>query len=154
MPAADPGVESIDLSTPGRRIHIVGIGGAAMSAIATVLVAMGHHVAGSDLKPSPGLERLRALGIAVYVGHAADQVGDVDALTISTAVPRSNPEVTAARERGIPVLRRADMMTAITATRRTVAVAGTHGKTTTTSMPRARSRSRPGDGLRSLPATW
>jgi UDP-N-acetylmuramate--alanine ligase len=105
-----------------------------MSAIATVLVAMGHHVAGSDLKASPGLERLRALGVDVHVGHAADQLGDVDALTCSTAVPARNPEVAAAAERGIVVLRRADMLAAITATRRTVAVAGTHGKTTTTSM--------------------
>src|SRR4051794_33953653 len=137
MPAADSvaaGAPAMDLSVPGRRIHVVGIGGSGMSAIATVLVAMGHHVAGSDLKPSPGLERLRALGVDVHVGHVADHVGDVDALTCSTAVPERNVEVTAARQRGIPVLRRAEILAAITATRRTVAVAGTHGKTTTTSM--------------------
>ena len=136
MPATDSeraGV-AIVLSVPGQRIHVVGIGGSGMSAIATVLVAMGHHVSGSDLKASAGLERLRALGVEVFVGHAASQLGDVDALTCSTAVPASNPEVAAARERGILVLRRADVLAAITATRRTVAVAGTHGKTTTTSM--------------------
>ena len=124
----------LDLTQPGLRIHIVGIGGAGMSAIATVLVAMGHRVTGSDLKASAGLERLRALGIDVAVGHRAEHVGDVDAVTCSTAVPATNPEVVAARERGIPVLRRAETLAAIAAVRRTVAVAGTHGKTTTTSM--------------------
>jgi UDP-N-acetylmuramate--alanine ligase len=125
---------SVDLTVPGQRIHVVGVGGAGMSAIATVLRAMGHQVSGSDLKASPGLERLRALGLDVFVGHDAAQVGDVDIVTISTAVPASNPEVVAATERGIPVLRRAQMLAAITAVRRTVAVAGTHGKTTTSSM--------------------
>ncbi|HVL91951.1 MAG TPA: UDP-N-acetylmuramate--L-alanine ligase [Acidimicrobiales bacterium] len=128
-----PEAPVIDLSTP-RRLHVVGIGGAGMSAIASVLAAMGHRVSGSDLKASPGLERLRALGVSVAVGHAADQVGDVDAVTMSTAVPARNPEVAAAVERGIPVLRRAQVLAAIVATRRTVAVAGTHGKTTTSSM--------------------
>jgi UDP-N-acetylmuramate--alanine ligase len=124
----------LDLTQPGLRIHIVGIGGAGMSAIATVLVAMGHRVTGSDLKASAGLERLRALGIDVAVGHRAEHVGEVDAVTCSTAVPATNPELVAARERGIPVLRRAETLAAIAAVRRTVAVAGTHGKTTTTSM--------------------
>ena len=125
---------AIDLSSPGRRIHVVGIGGSGMSAIATVLAAMGHRVSGSDLKASAGLERLRALGIEVFVGHSADQIGDAEVVTISTAVPAANAEVVAARERGLPVLRRAEILAAITATRRTAAVAGTHGKTTTTSM--------------------
>jgi UDP-N-acetylmuramate--alanine ligase len=105
-----------------------------MSAIATVLAAMGHTVSGTDLKASPGMERLRAAGVTVTVGHAADHVGDVDAVAVSTAVPASNPEVRAAMERGIPVLRRAEVLAAIAATRRTIAVAGTHGKTTTASM--------------------
>ena len=117
-----------------RRIHVVGAGGSGMSAIATVLAAMGHQVSGSDLKSSPPLERLRAAGAAVSVGHRAENVGDVDAVTVSTAVPDSNPEVAEARRRGIPVLRRAQTLAAICATRRTVAVAGTHGKTTTSSM--------------------
>ncbi|MDQ1396952.1 MAG: UDP-N-acetylmuramate--alanine ligase [Acidimicrobiaceae bacterium] len=125
---------AIDLAQPGRRIHVVGIGGAGMSAIATVLVAMGHRVSGSDLNPSPGLERLRVLGVEVAVGHRPEQIGDAEVVTRSTAVPDGNVELVAARERGIPVLRRAEMLAAITATRRTVAVAGTHGKTTTTSM--------------------
>ena len=124
---------ALDLSRP-MRVHVVGVGGAGMSAIATVLRAMGHTVTGSDLKASAGLDRLRAAGVAVTVGHAAGNVGDVDAVTVSTAVPASNPEVVAANERGIPVLRRADMLASIAATRRTIAVAGTHGKTTTSSM--------------------
>jgi len=124
----------IDLSSAPRRIHVVGVGGAGMSAIAHVLARMGHHVSGSDLKPSANVERLRAVGVDVRLGHAAEHVGDVDAVAISTAVPERNPEVQAARARGIPVLRRAEVLAAICATRRTVAVAGTHGKTTTSSM--------------------
>jgi UDP-N-acetylmuramate--alanine ligase len=123
----------LDLRRP-VAVHIVGVGGAGMSAIATVLAAMGHRVSGSDLKASGGLERLRAQGVVVHVGHAAVNVGDADVVAVSSAVPDSNSEVMAARERGIPVLRRADILAAICATRRTVAVSGTHGKTTTTSM--------------------
>ncbi len=137
MPAPERGpsggAPSLDLSTP-RRIHVVGIGGAGMSAIATVLVAMGHTVTGSDLKHSAGLERLKSLGVGVTVGHRAQNVGDAELVAISTAVPARNPEVAAAADEGIPVLTRADLLAAIAATRRTVAVAGTHGKTTTSSM--------------------
>jgi UDP-N-acetylmuramate--alanine ligase len=131
MPGADH--EVLDLSEP-RRIHVVGAGGAGMSAIATVLVGMGHTVTGSDLKHSPGLERLRSLGVRAEVGHRAENVGDAEVVAVSTAVPARNAEVVAARRRGIPVLARAAVLTAIVATRRTVAVAGTHGKTTTSSM--------------------
>ena len=124
---------TVDLAVP-QRVHVVGVGGAGMSAIATVLATMGHQVTGSDLRASPALERLRAAGIEVAVGHRAENVGEVDAVTISTAVPATNPEVVSATERGIPVLRRAEVLAAISATRRTIAVAGTHGKTTTSSM--------------------
>ena len=123
----------LDLSVP-RRVHVVGVGGAGMSAIAEVLAAMGHDVTGSDLKPSAGLERLEALGVAVTVGHAAANLGQAELLTRSTAVPDRNPECRAAAEAGIPVLSRADGLTAICAQRSTIAVAGTHGKTTTASM--------------------
>ena len=105
-----------------------------MSAIATVLAAMGHRVSGSDLKHSPSLDRLRSLGVNVVVGHSADNVGDAEVVAISTAVPPTNPEVVAAGRTGVPVLRRSEVLAAITATRRTMAVAGTHGKTTTSSM--------------------
>ena len=124
----------IDLSRP-LHIHVVGVGGAGMRAIATVLATMGHTVTGSDLKASPGLERLRAAGVTVAVGHAASNLPEnLDAVAISSAIPASNPEVVAATDRGIPVLRRSEMLPAIAATRRTIAVAGTHGKTTTSSM--------------------
>jgi UDP-N-acetylmuramate--alanine ligase len=124
----------LDLSSP-RRVHIVGIGGAGMSAIATVLARMGHRVTGSDLKESRGLERLRLLGVRADVGHRAENVpADADAVVASTAIPDSNPEVRAATDQRLPVLRRADALRALTATRRTVAVAGSHGKTTTSSM--------------------
>lgn len=123
----------LDLWVP-RRVHVVGVGGAGMSAIAEVLAAMGHDVTGSDLKPSAGLERLEVLGVAVTVGHSAANLGQAELLTRSTAVPDRNPEYRAAAEAGIPVLSRADVLTAICAQRSTVAVAGTHGKTTTASM--------------------
>jgi UDP-N-acetylmuramate--alanine ligase len=117
-----------------RSVHVVGAGGAGMSAIATVLAGMGKRVSGSDLKDSAALRRLEAVGVTVHVGHRAENGGDVDVVAISTAVSASNPEVVAARERGVPVLRRAEILRAICLSRPTVAVAGTHGKTTTTSM--------------------
>ena len=123
----------VDLATP-RRIHVVGVGGSGMSAIAEVLVAMGHQVSGSDVLASPVLDRLRSLGVDVHVGHAAANLGDAQAVALSTAIGPDNPEVGAARQRDIPVLRRAEVLAAICACRRTIAVAGTHGKTTTSAM--------------------
>jgi UDP-N-acetylmuramate--alanine ligase len=124
----------LDLTSP-RRVHVIGVGGAGMSAIATVLARMGHRVTGSDLKQSRGLERLRLLGVRADVGHRAENVpADADAVVASTAIPDTNVEVRAAVERGLPVLRRADALRALTGTRRTIAVAGSHGKTTTSSM--------------------
>jgi len=117
-----------------RRVHVVGVGGAGMSAVATVLAAMGHEVTGSDLRESGVTERLRSLGIAVAIGHGAANVGDAGLVTLSTAVRADNPEVVEARERGIPVLARAEVLAAIASRRRCIAVAGTHGKTTTASM--------------------
>ena len=122
-----------DLSVP-TQVHVIGIGGAGMSAIAEVLTTMGHRISGSDLKATAGLERLRALGVEVYVGHDATQVGGAEYVTRSTAIPDSNPECVRALEEGRPLLSRAQMLGAITRFRRTVAVAGTHGKTTTASM--------------------
>ncbi len=105
-----------------------------MSAIATVLAAMGHEVTGSDLKASLPLERLLRSGLDVRVGHDPGNVGDADYVAISSAVPEQNEEVVEARRRGIPLLSRADLLSSITSLRRTIAVAGTHGKTTTASM--------------------
>ena len=129
MPADD----TLDL-TQAQRIHIVGIGGAGMSAIALVLRDMGHQVTGSDLKDSPVAERLRSHGITVAVGHAAGNVVDVDAVTSSPAVQPENVELAEARARDIRVVPRSEMLAAICATRRCLAVSGTHGKTTTASM--------------------
>ena len=123
----------VDLRGP-TNVHIVGIGGAGMSAIASVLAAMGHRVSGSDLRDSPGLQRLRASGVRVSIGHTAANLGDAHMVAISTAIPATNPEVVAANARGIRVLRRSEILTSIASTRETVAVAGTHGKTTTSSM--------------------
>jgi len=131
MPA-DP-QEALDLRTP-LRIHIVGIGGAGMSAIALVLRAMGHTVSGSDLKESPVAARLRAQGITVAVGHRAGNLGQVDAITYSPAVAPTNVEIVTAAERGARVVARSGVLAAICATRRCLAVAGTKGKTTTASM--------------------
>jgi UDP-N-acetylmuramate--alanine ligase len=124
---------AIDLSTP-RRVHVVGVGGAGMSAIALVLRAMGHAVSGSDAVDGPVLDRLRAAGVAVGVGSDPARIDGVDAVAASTAVPADDPEVAAARAAGIVVLRRAEALAAMCAARPTIAVAGTHGKTTTTAM--------------------
>jgi UDP-N-acetylmuramate--alanine ligase len=126
-------VASLDLSNP-RRIHVVGIGGSGMSAIASVLLEMGHEVSGSDAAASAVLDRLRDAGARVGAGHDAGAVAGADLLAVSTAIPPDDPEVVAARRAGIPVLRRAEVLAAICATRRTLAVSGTHGKTTTTAM--------------------
>lgn len=124
----------LDLATP-QSVHVTGVGGSAMSGIARVLVALGHRVTGSDITDAPRLAGLRSLGIEVKVGHREGNVGDdVDVLVVSSAIGDDNPEVVAARTRGIPVLRRADAQRAIVATRRAIAVAGSHGKTTTSSM--------------------
>lgn len=125
---------TLDLSS-SRSIHIVGIGGSGMSAIAGVLLSMGHTVSGSDASLSPVLERLQSEGATVWAGHDAEKLPPgIDALAISTAIRPDNSEVQRAESLGIPVLRRADLLAAIAGTRRTVAVAGTHGKTTTSTM--------------------
>ncbi|MEZ5228024.1 MAG: UDP-N-acetylmuramate--L-alanine ligase [Acidimicrobiales bacterium] len=123
----------IDLSSP-RRVHIIGLGGSGMSAIAEILIGTGHEVTGSDIATSKVLERLVDRGVIAHVGRDATNLGDPDLVAISTAIPASNPEVVAANERGIPVLRRAELLTAITREWTTIAVAGTHGKTTTSAM--------------------
>jgi UDP-N-acetylmuramate--alanine ligase len=116
------------------KIHMIGIGGAGMSGIAEVLKSRGHAVTGSDLKESPYTKRLRETGITIYIGHAAEQVGEADQVVISTAIPKTNPELLEARRRSIPVIPRAAALASILEGARSIAVAGTHGKTTTTSM--------------------
>ena len=124
---------TIDLSQT-QRVHLVGAGGSGMNAIGVVLAEMGHRVSGSDMKESSGIARLRALGAQIAIGHDADNVGSIDVLARSTAVPTTNPEVVRATEIDVPVLRRADILAAICGQKHTIAVAGTHGKTTTSSM--------------------
>jgi len=117
-----------------RRIHFVGIGGAGMCGIAEVLLNQGYQVSGSDLKASAVTERLTGLGAEVAIGHDARVVAACDVVVVSSAVQDSNPEVRAAHERRIPVVRRAEMLGELMRYRHGIAIAGTHGKTTTTSL--------------------
>ncbi|MFT3729494.1 MAG: UDP-N-acetylmuramate--L-alanine ligase [Terricaulis sp.] len=115
-------------------IHFVGIGGIGMSGIAAVMKNFGYEVTGSDAKDSANTERMRAMGIPVAIGHNADNVANAGVVVISSAIKGGNPEVDAARARGTPVVRRAEMLAEIMRLKWTVAIGGTHGKTTTTSM--------------------
>ncbi|HEX8387523.1 MAG TPA: UDP-N-acetylmuramate--L-alanine ligase [Sphingomonas sp.] len=115
-------------------IHFVGIGGIGMSGIAEVMCNLGYRVQGSDIAEGYVVQGLRARGIPVSIGHSADNLGDAAVVVVSTAITRCNPEVEAALERRIPVVRRAEMLAELMRLKSTVAVAGTHGKTTTTSM--------------------
>ena len=117
-----------------KQIHFVGVGGAGMSGIAEVLHNLGYTISGSDLSDSATLRRLAGLGIRTFVGHAAQHVADADAVVTSTAVKADNPEVLAAREKHIPIVPRAVMLAELMRLKRGIAIAGTHGKTTTTSL--------------------
>jgi len=117
-----------------RRIHFVGIGGAGMSGIAEVLVNLGYQVSGSDLAPNAATKRLGAMGSAITFGHKSEHVAGADAVVVSTAVRPDNPEVLAARARRIPVVPRAQMLAELMRLKQGIAIAGTHGKTTTTSL--------------------
>jgi len=117
-----------------RTIHFVGIGGIGMSGIAEVLLNIGFTVKGSDLREGESVDRLRSLGAVIHIGHRAENVGDADVLVRSTAVHASNPELVEAHARLIPVIQRAEMLAELMRLKHGIAVAGTHGKTTTTSM--------------------
>jgi UDP-N-acetylmuramate--alanine ligase len=117
-----------------RRIHFVGIGGAGMSALAEVLLARGLEVSGCDAKPSAVLDHLEGLGALVHVGHSPEHLDGAEALVVSSAIAAANAEVDAARARGIRVVRRAELLADVLAQGRGIAVAGTHGKSTTTAM--------------------
>jgi UDP-N-acetylmuramate--alanine ligase len=117
-----------------KRVHFVGIGGAGMSGIAEVLATQGYTVSGSDVVDSAVTRRLARLGVAIAIGHAASNAKDADAVVVSTAVATDNPEVLEARNRGIPVVPRALMLAELMRLKQGIAVAGTHGKTTTTSL--------------------
>ncbi len=115
-------------------IHFVGIGGIGMSGIAEVLKNLGYEVQGSDLAENANVKRLRALGISVHIGHRAENLGNAAVVVVSSAVKRDNPEVVAARSALIPVVRRAEMLGELMRLKWAIAIGGTHGKTTTTSM--------------------
>ena len=117
-----------------RQIHFVGIGGIGMSGIAEVLLNLGYQITGSDMKVGASVKRLRKLGATVHIGHREENLGDSDVLVKSTAVGMDNPEVQAALDAHVPVIRRAEMLAELMRMKHGVAIAGTHGKTTTTSM--------------------
>jgi len=117
-----------------KNIHFVGVGGSGMSGIAEVLAHLGYAVSGSDLAASATTRRLEGEGVRVTVGHAAQNIAGADAVVVSTAVKEDNPEVQAARERRIPVVPRAQMLAELMRLKQGIAIAGTHGKTTTTSL--------------------
>ncbi|MCM8626916.1 UDP-N-acetylmuramate--L-alanine ligase [Accumulibacter sp.] len=117
-----------------KAIHFVGIGGAGMSGIAEVLVNLGYSVSGSDLSENSATRRLSALGVRTFIGHAAENIAEADAMVVSSAVSSDNPELIAARSRRIPVVPRAQMLAELMRLKQGIAVAGTHGKTTTTSL--------------------
>jgi len=117
-----------------KNIHFIGIGGAGMSGIAEVLINLGYHVSGSDMRASKVTERLQEKGATVYIGHAAENIKNTDVIVTSTAVNKENVEVLAAREQRIPIIPRAEMLAEIMRFRFGIAIAGTHGKTTTTSL--------------------
>jgi UDP-N-acetylmuramate--alanine ligase len=118
-----------------KNVHFVGIGGIGMSGIAEVLFRLGFNVTGSDLRESENTKYLSELGIKIYIGHSAENIGDSDVVVYSSAVnPEVNPEILEARRRGIPVIRRAEMLAEVTRLNYTIAISGTHGKTTTTSL--------------------
>jgi UDP-N-acetylmuramate--alanine ligase len=117
-----------------RRIHFIGIGGAGMCGIAEVLLNQGYLISGSDLREGAVVERLRGFGAEVAIGHSAENVKGVDVVVVSTAIDPKNPELLAARENRIPVVRRAEMLAEIMRYRHGIAIAGAHGKTTTTSL--------------------
>jgi len=117
-----------------HSVHFVGIGGSGMSGIAEVMLSLGYAVKGSDLKRNKQTQRLESQGATVFIGHAANNIRDADAVVVSSAVDETNPEVAAAREALMPVVSRAEMLAELMRFRYSIAVAGTHGKTTTTSL--------------------
>ncbi|MDI6027986.1 UDP-N-acetylmuramate--L-alanine ligase [Corticibacterium sp. UT-5YL-CI-8] len=115
-------------------VHFIGIGGIGMSGIAEVLHNLGYKVQGSDQAESANVQRLREKGIECFVGHRAENIGDAEVVVVSTAIKKSNPELMAAREKLLPIVRRAEMLAELMRFRNAIAIGGTHGKTTTTSM--------------------
>lgn len=122
------------VATDIGTIHFVGIGGIGMSGIAEVLMTLGYDVQGSDARRSKITDRLESLGARVFEGQRAENIGDAGVVVISTAIKKGNPELEEARLRGLPVVRRAEMLAELMRLKSNIAIAGTHGKTTTTTM--------------------
>jgi UDP-N-acetylmuramate--alanine ligase len=117
-----------------RNIHFIGVGGAGMSGIAEVMLNQNYHISGSDLQTSTTTDRLQKLGVNVLIGHSAENVATADVVVTSSAISRDNPEIRAAQKRRIPIIPRAEMLAELMRYRHAIAIAGTHGKTTTTSL--------------------
>ncbi|MGB1799434.1 MAG: UDP-N-acetylmuramate--L-alanine ligase [Gammaproteobacteria bacterium] len=117
-----------------KHIHFVGIGGAGMGGIAEVLKNLGYEVSGSDIKQNAITARLESLGVNVFLGHSADNIGDTDVVVVTSAIDETNEEIVTAREKRIPIVRRAEMLAELMRFSQGIAIAGTHGKTTTTSL--------------------
>jgi len=117
-----------------QHVHFIGIGGSGMNGIAVILLGLGYRVTGSDLNPTAVIERLSALGVTCYIGHAGENLGDADFVVASTAIPPDNVELVEAKKRGLPVFHRSEMLAWLMRRQKGIAVAGAHGKTTTTSM--------------------
>ncbi len=117
-----------------RNIYFVGIGGAGMSGIAEVLLNQGYKISGSDIAQSKTVSRMQKLGMNIYIGHKAKQIKDIDVVVVSSAIDQSNPEIKAALKQRVPIIRRAEMLAELMRYRHAIVIAGTHGKTTTTSM--------------------
>src|ERR1700761_3927441 len=128
------GTRAADRMRRIQRIHLVGIGGSGMGGIAEVLLNLGYTVQGSDQKGNAVTERLARLGATIFIGHDAAHLGNADVVVVSSAIGRSNPEIATALARRIPVVPRAEMLGELMRFRYSIAVAGTHGKTTTTSL--------------------
>ncbi|MEM7711962.1 MAG: Mur ligase domain-containing protein, partial [Pseudomonadota bacterium] len=131
---AMPSLNSTKLPTQMGPIHFVGIGGIGMSGIAEVLLSHGYDVQGSDLKASKITDRLASKGARIFEGQRAENLDGADVIVISSAIKTGNAELDAARARGLPVVRRAEMLAELMRLKSNIAVAGTHGKTTTTTM--------------------
>jgi UDP-N-acetylmuramate--alanine ligase len=131
-------VNSVNFQPPEmrriRRIHFVGIGGSGMCGIAEVLLNQGYEISGSDIIANASVKRLTNAGVIVFIGHSEANIDGADVIVKSSAVTVENPEIASARERGIPVVRRAEMLAELMRYRHGIAIAGTHGKTTTTSL--------------------
>src|ERR1700693_1037850 len=117
-----------------NTVHFVGIGGIGMSGIAEVLLNLGYQIQGSDASDSANVLRLRGKGALIHIGHCAEHLGAAEVVVISTAIKRDNPELIAARQKRLPIVRRAEMLAELMRLKQCVAIAGTHGKTTTTSL--------------------